>query len=113
MTQLDEQDWKLSMKTSYRALADEQNQGLRTLLVHRLTSTLKAISRLSLRTNICSVFCEACQRWVRVRSEKAFLVEWTCPSCHRLYQMEYAVYEEVEQDGEDERGNDGLPPGQA
>ncbi|MFJ4700477.1 hypothetical protein ACIP5N_22140 [Streptomyces sp. NPDC088768] len=75
------------------------DEGLRSLLVHRLRDAAKAIARTPLKTNILtaglkkySVHCEPCRAWFD-------LPEWgeevTCPKCGRLYVLELAVFSAV------------------
>ncbi len=94
---LDGADWQLSMAISPRSRQEERNQGLRTLIVHRLSDTSKAVARVSLRGHQVSVRCEPCQQWCRTPDDE-FPLQWRCPACHRLYQMEFAVLEEVHDD---------------
>lgn len=91
---LSDDDHQLSMRTSRRARQDPDD--LRSLLVHRLRNTLKAVCRLPLRGGSESVYCEPCNRWTPLHAQPPS--EWTCPRCSRRYAMEYAVYAEVDPD---------------
>lgn len=99
-------DWALSMAISQRARAEENNEGLRGLLVHRLDGAAKAIWRLALGSPNTSVYCEPCREWHRVRGE--WPVTWSCPTCQRDYEVEFAVYTEImdEPEGLDEHARD-------
>lgn len=90
---IDEDDYQLSMKVSRRA--HEDPPGLRSLLLHRFTITMKGIARRPLRAprNDPSLFCEECGRWFRLG---AFPEVTQCPGCGNVYRMELAVYEQVE-----------------
>ncbi len=87
---LDADDRELSMRIAPRG---RRNDNLRTLLVHRLKDTLKAVLRLSIATGRTNVFCEPCGQWMVV---EGFPAEWTCPRCQRKYAAEMIIYEEVE-----------------
>lgn len=97
---MDDEDWALSMTISRRARNDVGNECLRSLLVHRLTVTLKGVLRKGLNSGRNSVFCEACGRWQHVGTETPKI--WQCQGCLRVYAIEFAVYEEVSQGVVDE-----------
>lgn len=83
------------MRVSPTAKRREDNEGLRSLLVHRLSAdTYKAVARIGLRNGVVSIFCEPCDEWYRVGRE--FLLEWKCPGCDRTFAMEFAVMEELD-----------------
>lgn len=87
-------DYKLSMAVSRRPRTPRSDEDrLRSLLVHRLSETRKAIGRVSLRDGSLSIFCESCQRWTRIDDE--FPVDFDC-ACGSRYRMELVAYEEVE-----------------
>ena len=67
---------------------------LRRIVVGRLGDSQKAVARLSLRGATVSVFCETCLRWLPAPNND-FPIEWRCPACKRLYEMEFAILEEV------------------
>ncbi len=104
---MNQDDYTLSMRISPRARRSEDNEGLRTLLVLRLSDTQKAVARLSLREGHVSVLCEPCGIWQPAPHDE-FPLEWRCNQCERLYAMEFAVLEEVNDDKEVEEvgGND-------
>jgi hypothetical protein len=95
---LSSRDYRLSMRTSPRPQGRE-DEGLRSLLTHRLRDAAKAVVRLPLKSNIAtaalkkySVYCEPCRDWLR-------LPQWgeeiNCPKCGRLYVLELAVFSAV------------------
>ncbi|QDN94916.1 hypothetical protein FNV58_00890 (plasmid) [Streptomyces sp. RLB1-9] len=100
MKPLSEPDYQLSMRTSPRARADERNQGLRSLLVHRLRDAAKAVVRLPNRTSIATahsgrytVHCETDNIWFG-------LPDWgeeiECPGeCGQIFALEFAVFSAV------------------
>jgi hypothetical protein len=86
-------DYKLSMTVSRRPRTPRPDEDqLRTLLVHRLTNTKKAVGRVSLRDGAIGIYCENCRHWTRIDE---FPVDFDC-ACGSKYRMELAVYEEVE-----------------
>lgn len=89
-----ERDFQLSMQISPRSRRPERNEGLRQLLVHRLTGTGKAVARMSLTGGSIGIFCEGCKCWTRVEE---FPLEFDC-ACGRSYRTEMAIFEEVEPD---------------
>jgi hypothetical protein len=91
---LDAEDYGLSMRISPRARRDEDNEGLRTLMIHRLSDTTKAVARLSLRGGHVSLLCENCTRWTQAPDDN-FPTTWKCPECAREFEMEFAILEEV------------------
>lgn len=92
---LDKDDYKMSMAISRRGKNDEPDE-LRSLLVHRLSDTAKAVIRRSLtRGNTLSGFCEPCMRWTgRTAIDETF----RCPYCERRYRVELLIFEEIEDD---------------
>lgn len=90
-------DYTLSMKIGQRARRPGHNDGLRSLLVHRLSDTFKLIIRRSLRTEQLGWFCEDCDEWVQHESPPDTMpARLQCPQCGRMYRLETAVYEEIE-----------------
>lgn len=85
---LEERDHRLSMRISPRSPHDERNQGLRSLLIHRLAAGSKAVLRRSHQKGHLAVYCEPCQNWYRVREVGA---DWHC-RCGRRYVAELVVY---------------------
>jgi ribosomal protein S27E len=90
---LEDQDYRLSMRLSPRAREEENNEGLRGLLILRLAGTAKAAWRKSLRSPHGSLFCEPCDRWT-VRSAQPD-ADVTCPSCGRQFRVETVIYREI------------------
>jgi hypothetical protein len=88
------------MRLSPRAKRADANEGLRSLLVHRLRTTNKAVWRWSLRGDSSSMFCEPCQRWAQLNDEPD--PTWKCVECGRRYEVEMVVYSEVPPDVESE-----------
>lgn len=68
---------------------------MRSLLIHRLSDTDKAVARLSFRFGTVSMHCEPCQEWMPAPDDD-FQLRWTCPTCGRRYGMEFAVLEELD-----------------
>jgi hypothetical protein len=91
---LDEDDYALSMAVSPRARQEENNLDLRSMLVHRLSDTAKAIWRRGLRSDNTSAYCEHCRHWTRNVGIAQPL--WTCARCARVYRIEFVIYEEVD-----------------
>lgn len=90
------EDALLGRKISPPARDPEDNEGLRSLWIQRLTDGAKGIWRRSLKDDTkSSVYCEPCELWVRV---KAFPIEWQCTECERYYRVEFAAYEEMVDD---------------
>ncbi|MBZ3908228.1 hypothetical protein ACRWOO_29125 [Streptomyces sp. NEAU-PBA10] len=96
---LSQRDFKLSMRISPMRPNSPDDEGLRSLLVHRLRGAAKAVARIPLKANLAtaglkkySVHCEPCRSWFD-------LPEWgeevTCPKCERLYALELAVFSAV------------------
>ncbi|MCX4826663.1 hypothetical protein OG883_44285 [Streptomyces sp. NBC_01142] len=96
---LSPRDFRLSMKISPMRPNGPDDEGLRSLLVHRLRDAAKAVARIPLKANLAtaglkkySVHCEPCRAWFD-------LPEWgeevTCPKCGRLYALELAVFSAV------------------
>lgn len=97
MQRMDKRDYDLSMAISPKARRAEDNEGLRSLLVHRLMDGWKAIARRAIKDeDRVMVYCEHCRHWSPVRTPDAIPTQWECGSCNRLYRMEFATYEEVE-----------------
>lgn len=95
MKSLNEPDYRLSMRTSPRARHEEDNEGWRSLLVHRLRDAAKAVVRLPNKADIATahsgcytVHCEPCGKWFG-------LPDWgeeiTAPCCGRVFALEFAV----------------------
>ena len=94
---LSDADWQLSMHTSRRRREGEP-EGLRSLLVHRLRRSAKAVMRMRLSNNLATsrdygVRCEPCKKWVNTEGAGE---EFRCPHCGGLYILEYAVFSRVE-----------------
>jgi hypothetical protein len=94
------------MRLSPRARDDGRNDGLRSLLVHRLRDGLKAVVRLPNKVNIATadsghynVHCEPCGEWFVLR-------EWgeevQHAKCGRVYALEVAVFSLIEEPEESE-----------
>lgn len=93
---LDPDDFELSMKISRRARDDVGNQFLRSLLIHRLTTTLKAVLRRPLKPGGgLGLYCEACDLWQSMVQVPTFAA---CAGCGRRYRVELVIYEEIEDD---------------
>lgn len=90
---LDDADYRLSGKISRRSPTLPDPPGLRTLMVHRLSDSFKAILRRALHSHEISVFCEACEKWTH---SKTLPGEWHCTTCDRRYRVEFVIYEEIE-----------------
>ena len=84
-------DFDLSMRISRRGKADSEE--LRSLLVHRLRDTKKAVLRASLRDDRFSIYCEPCDKWTYA-DEVEWDEELDCPHCGRVYELEFSVYSE-------------------
>jgi hypothetical protein len=91
---LSEDDYALSMTTSRRPKKSEDAVVLRSLLVHRLRDTFKAVFRLGRKHGRPAMFCEYCGRWTSLQGPPPH--EWRCLFCGHRYAIEYAVYGEVE-----------------
>jgi hypothetical protein len=89
---LSPEDYQLSMRVSRPARRPEDNQGLRSMIVHRLLEGPKAVLRFALRTGQASVHCEPCGVWTSVDD---VLDVWQCPRCLREYEAEFVIYSEV------------------
>ncbi len=94
---MDDDDYELSNKISRRSRNSSNNDGLRQLMVNRLTVSFKAIIRRPLRPrdDYMGLFCEQCDRWFK---QDGFPTIMQCPGCNSLYRLETAVYEHVELD---------------
>jgi hypothetical protein len=100
MERLSDEDFQLSMRISPTARDAENNEGLRSLLVHRLVPGPKAVWRRSIADESkMALYCEPCRRWSRVLS---FNEEFSCEGCRRVYRVEFSVLEEVVDDDDDE-----------
>lgn len=98
MAKLDDDDWQLSMNVSRRSrlgAGGDEDSLLRSLLIHRLTPSLKAILRLPLRGGKFGLYCEACDRWTNLIEAPPVA---RCPSCERMFRLEMAIYEEIDFD---------------
>jgi len=89
---LEEEDYDLSMRIAQPSRKASRNQGLRSLLVHRLADTVKAVLRLPLSGGVFGVYCETCDKWHSVKTPPW---NWKCPDCGLMFTMEFAVYKEV------------------
>ncbi len=104
---MSDEDRSLSMRISPRALRPEDNEGLRSLLVHRLAEGDKGVWRRSLRDeDQVSFYCEPCDRWWQ---REPLAEEISCGKCSRVYRVEFAVLEEVVDD-DDPDGDAGEHP---
>jgi hypothetical protein len=90
-------DYLLSMRISPRAKNDTPN--LRTLIIHRLRPDTKAVLRISNSRDLAealmehyAAYCEKCSVWVK---RPDWADDWDCPHCGTRYQLELAVYSEV------------------
>jgi hypothetical protein len=93
LDRLTDEDFKLSMAISPRSKRAKNNEGLRSLIVHRLVPGPKAVWRRSASDeNKTSAYCEPCQLWAR---SIKLSEEFTCRGCGRVYRVEFAVLEEV------------------
>lgn len=99
MPRLTPDDWRLSMRIGPRAHNPDDNDNLRSLMVHRLSDTMKTVARRGLRREYrVSWFCEPCELWVKREDDIAagLPMKVTCPTCDRHYRLELAVYEEID-----------------
>lgn len=95
---LNKPDHKLSMLISPRARRATHNLDLRTLLVHRLVDSYKAVLRRSnTRQDRVAILCEPCEKWVPANGRADLPSEWECPHCARTFRIECAIYGEVEE----------------
>ena len=103
MSTFREADHKLSMRISPRARdGKEPQRDMRSLLVHRLRQTPKAVLRLSnsrdLGTAVAgdySMYCEPCGRFF---PSPDWDDDWICPQCERYYVTEMVIMSAVEED---------------
>jgi hypothetical protein len=95
---MSQEDRALSMRLSPRAARAEDNDDLRSLLVHRLPPADLAVWRRALRTDKAALHCEPCRRWEQLPDGEAAPAEWQCPACDRRYGIEFAVYAELDDD---------------
>jgi hypothetical protein len=92
-------DRRLGFRISPPSRDPKQNLGLRELMVRRLTPGEKGVWRRSLRDELtASTYCEPCEKWFRFDK---FPLEWQCDGCQRWYRVEFATYEEMEDDDGD------------
>lgn len=103
--ELSPEDQILGAAISRPARYPEDNLGLRSLLVHRLTGTTKAVARIGLRNDRISVFCEGCGVWTPVEE---FPLEFDC-NCGRSFTTEFVVMEEIDPDEDEEDDADEDP----
>lgn len=89
---LNPDDHRLSMRISPRSRNPEP-VGLRSLLVHRLTSTVKAVLRRPLRGGEFGLYCEPCDKWIHTPEAPESVC---CQTCNRVYRVELVIYEEVQ-----------------
>lgn len=90
---LSDRDYRLSMRISRRPKRTDLSNGLRSLLIHRLTGTTKAVYRVQLSKEKANVYCEGCDSWMNDVGGPSDII--TCEHCGCAYQMEFAVYEEI------------------
>jgi hypothetical protein len=99
--QMSKDDYHLSMRISRRPRHETAgDESLRSLIVHRLSDTTKAVFRRSLRRGNVSEYCESCDSWDK-RHDEGLPEEWRCRDCDRLFRLEFAVYEEILEEGEE------------
>jgi hypothetical protein len=91
MANLSPEDYHLSMAISPRGKIDPGE--LRSLLIHRLSDTDKAVLRRPLRQSGFGIYCEPCSRWTKIGDEAP--QEFTCFGCDTLYRVEFAIYEAI------------------
>ncbi|MFD8650670.1 hypothetical protein [Streptomyces mirabilis] len=97
---LSPRDYHHSMKLSPRSKGRDREDGLRSLLVHRLRDAAKAVLRLPLTDNIATaedaqrykIHCEPCGKWFPLNG---WAEELQCPHCSQLYVIEFAVFSAV------------------
>lgn len=90
---LEPDDYDLSMRVS-RKNSDGADNGLRSLLIHRLTITMKAIGRRPTKApRRPRMYCEACQRWYAL---DGFPEVTQCEGCQAYYRAELVVYEQID-----------------
>lgn len=95
-------DYALSMRLSPRSRGRQrEDDGLRSLLVHRLRDTVKMVLRISLRQDLAKadaakyqIHCEPCDKWFDLA---AWAEEVVCPNCRRVYAVEFAVFSLIEE----------------
>lgn len=99
MGQLNQEDWRLSMRVSPRRRdGQDAHDDLRSMLVHRLRKGYKAIMRVPMSQDLqradhkSSILCEPCNRWVTTKGDGDI---FDC-ACGRSYRMEFAVFTQVE-----------------
>lgn len=101
-------DYQLSMRVSPRARNDFENDGLRSLLVHRLRDAAKAVARISLKRDLATadtadaynVHCEPCDAWFVLRKWGEEVVH---EKCGRVYVLEMAIFSEIGKSEGEER----------
>lgn len=95
-------DWRLSMAISPRRRGEiEQDDGMRSLLVHRLRDGDKAVMRVPMSQKLtdedrdvkASILCEPCNRWTTARGDGDL---FDC-NCGRVYRIEFAVFALVDE----------------
>jgi hypothetical protein len=91
---LDPDDHRLSMKIAPRSRGEEP-EGLRTLIIHRFSDTMKLVVRRGIRTGKLGSYCEDCDSWDREPLAEEVPVEFRCNGCSRVFRLEFAVYEDV------------------
>jgi hypothetical protein len=96
MPRLNPEDIALSMAISPRSPDPAKNEGLRTLLVHRLVAGDKAIARYSMSHEGFTIYCEKCHKWVGPRIYGDAPPEWVCRYCDNRYGIEFVVLSELE-----------------
>jgi hypothetical protein len=92
-------DHRLSTRVSRRPKRNDSPPAheLRSLMVHRLRDTFKVVFRRSLRGGQVSAFCEYCDGWSAHLDETGITTVFTCAGCSRTFQLEFAVFSEVEE----------------
>lgn len=94
---LGDDDYRLSMRLAPRRARGE-DPDLRTVLLHRLSDTDKAVARRGLKDqNSIGIFCEPCGSWARHPRGQSLPQVYTCGGCGRRFRVETLVYEEIEQ----------------
>lgn len=91
-------DLRLSGRLSRSSAAERGGSAprpMRSLDVRRLSVDLKAVFRVSMSRRGSNVFCEFCDRWFGNSGPHE---GWDCPRCGRSFEVEFAVYREVERE---------------
>jgi len=93
--EVDPNDERMARDINRPSPNPENNVGLRKLHVGRLTDTAKAVARIGIRNGAVGVYCEQCAAWTG-RDEDGIYEYWNCPRCKRRFEIEFAIYEEIE-----------------